>query len=254
MERGDIDALRRIMEGDPDVPMRLEAAEALADLGDEGGLDLLIEMLDETDDEHDEMAAEILDWLDLPRGNEALRERGYAFETGGGKSTEAHEARPSGVETPTAEAARNAARQGPAQSPALESWAARAPALPGELAGGARTQQEPSSGAPFAVISIGALGGVLGFIFVCVGLDLIGLKPLPSSLTEWLGASMVYGLIESLVVGGVLGNVGRRAAHAMAVREGEDVDEQDARLVLAALASGAAGAAAVGILRFVFGG
>ncbi len=108
------------MEEDPDVPTRLEAAEALADLGDEDALDLLIEMLDDTDDEHDEMAAEMLDWLDLPRGNEALRGRGYAFETSGGKIAEAQEARPPRAESPAGGPARKAIEPGPAQSTALQ--------------------------------------------------------------------------------------------------------------------------------------
>ena len=199
--QGDVDALRRIMEGDPDVPMRLEAAEALADLGDEDGLDFLIEMLDDTEEEHDEMAAEMLDWLDLPRGNEALRERGYAFETNGANLIEAQETR---------------TKRQVARPEARETWtftrSDHARRFRGEQPAGTRCIVHQLAGR----ILTGAAGGVLGFLFACVGLDLLGMKPLPAELQGWLEPAMVYWLIESLVVGAVAGNIGSRTMRTVA--------------------------------------
>ena len=64
---------------------------------------------------------------------------------------------------------------------------------------------------------------------------------------------MVYSVVEALAVGAVTGSVGRRLARSMATRDGDDVDEQDARLVLGALISGATAALVLDALRFVFG-
>ena len=202
------------MEGDPEVPMRLEAAEALSDLGDEDGLDLLIETLDDTEEEHDEMAAEMLDWLDLPRGNKALRERGYAFETNGANLIEAQETEPIRQVVREREARKN-------------SWTSRVPTMPGGSGANNRPEQGASSTSLGAILT-GAAGGVLGFLFVCFGLDLLGMRPLPAELQGWLEPFMVFWLIESLVIGAVAGNIGSRTVRAVATRAGEDLDEQDA--------------------------
>jgi hypothetical protein len=249
-KRADVDGLRRLLERDSDASLRLEAAEALADLGDDDALDFLIEILDEADEEYSEVAAGMLDWLDLPRGNAALRERGYAFET---DATNRIEAQP--TQRPRAASTGDGrAGQAPDWMPAGRSWASRVPTMPGESAGAAREEQSASSGASLAAIVTGAMGGVLGFLFVHVSLHLLAIRALPEGPREWTQASMVYALIESLVIGAITGSVGSRAIRATATRAGDDVEEQDARLVLGALASGAICVIAVEVLRFLLSG
>jgi hypothetical protein len=249
-KRGEADRLRHILADDLDVRMRLQAAEALADLGDEDALDYLIDMLDEGEEEPSELAAEILDWLNLPRGNAALRDRGYEFETDGGNLIEAPEAQQPRATLPTAPLKQPVAAP---QTKASESWSSRVPRMPGESAGPLRQEQGASSGASLAAILTGAVGGLIGFLITSVGLDLLGLKPFPGELAEWLEPSMVYWVLESLVIGGVSGTIARRAAQTMAERTGDEVEEQDARLVLGALIGGAMAAVAVGVLRFLSG-
>ena len=154
-KQGDIDRLRLVMEREAEIPRRLEAAEAMADLGQEDGLDFLIEMLDDDEEEHSEMAAELLDWLDLPRGNAALRDRDYAFETSGADLIEAQDAEPRREAAPARKA--------------TEPWTSRVPTMPGgsrRPAAGAGCIVRPSSLG--SIVTRGA-GGALGFLSLCVG-------------------------------------------------------------------------------------
>ncbi|MFH1186423.1 MAG: HEAT repeat domain-containing protein, partial [Chloroflexota bacterium] len=57
---GDVDGLAGLIEDESDVSLRLDAAEALADLGDEAALDFLIEALEAPDPDVGEMAARLL--------------------------------------------------------------------------------------------------------------------------------------------------------------------------------------------------
>lgn len=70
---GDFDRLARIMEYDNDWMLRLDSAEALARSGHDGGLHYLIHALASSRKDEREVAAEILDGLDDPQGNQALR-------------------------------------------------------------------------------------------------------------------------------------------------------------------------------------
>jgi hypothetical protein len=248
------DSLRRIVLQEPDVSLQLGAAEALADLGDEGALDFLIGMLDNTDEEYVDTAAKILDWLDLPRGNAALREGGYEFENEAASSDESLRERARTESRPLDTPSRQAIARPKTEPREQGSWTTRPPKMPGGIGIAPGQDGGTVRGASFGAVVTGASGGLLGFLIVAFGLDLLGMRPLPNGLSAWLGPSIIYWLIESLVVGAVSGSIGHRVARAMATRDGEAVDEQDARLVLGALISGVTAAAIVGVLRFVFGG
>ena len=72
---GDREALFQVMDGDRRSTQSLEAAEALAQLGDVRGLDHLIATLNNPSSGLRMEAAEILQQLNHPRGMRALRER-----------------------------------------------------------------------------------------------------------------------------------------------------------------------------------
>jgi hypothetical protein len=248
------DSLRRIMLQEPDVSLQLGAAEALADLGDEAALDFLIEMLDKADQEYSDTAAKILDWLDVPRGNAALREGGYEFEAAGTSSDQLL-GEPALRESTELDAPHQQAIGRPrTESREQGSWTTGPPKMPARIGAAPGQDQGTVPGASFGAMVTGASGGLIGFLIIRFGLDLLGIRPLPNGLSGWLGPSMVYWLIESLVVGAVSGSIGHRVARTMATRDGDVVDEQDARLVLGALISGVAAAVIVGVLRFAFGG
>ena len=73
---GDREALFQVMDGDRRSIQSLEAAEALAQLGDVRGLDHLIATLNNPASGLRMEAAEILQHLEHPRGMRALRESG----------------------------------------------------------------------------------------------------------------------------------------------------------------------------------
>jgi len=73
-QKGDIDGLHKILNNEQDWMLRLDAAEVLAQSGNARGLDFLINALDDSDTEVREVANEILEELDIPRGNEALQQ------------------------------------------------------------------------------------------------------------------------------------------------------------------------------------
>jgi hypothetical protein len=251
--QGDTDSLRRIMVQDSDTSLQTDAAEALADLGDEGALDALIEMLDDEDEARSDPAARILDWLDLPRGNAALRERGYEFETYDSTGNDAGLAPTPTRETPGGRSAGSASTQAAMEPKEPRSWTSRPPSIPGGTAASTGQDQGKGRGASFGTLLTGAIGGLLGFLAFTVGLGFLGMRPLPNELPQWLTPATVYSMIESLAVGAASGTVGRTVARAIAIRDGDEVDEQDARLVLGALIAGAIATVVLGALRYLFG-
>src|SRR5512138_3171015 len=72
---GDREALFQIMEGDRRSMQGLDAAEALAQLGDVRGLDHLIAVLNDAHSSLRTEAAEVLERLGHPRGLRALERR-----------------------------------------------------------------------------------------------------------------------------------------------------------------------------------
>jgi hypothetical protein len=72
LEKGDVSGLVNMLENETDWMLCLIMAEALAELGDERGLDYLIAGLDIPDKDVNSTAREILAELNNPRGNLAL--------------------------------------------------------------------------------------------------------------------------------------------------------------------------------------
>jgi hypothetical protein len=75
---GDVYGLLTVLHVEKEPVLRLEAADALARMGNEEGLDYLIQGLDAHDADESDAAREILEDLDLPRGNEALQKHPVA--------------------------------------------------------------------------------------------------------------------------------------------------------------------------------
>ncbi len=73
-EKGDIPGLERIMQHTTDWLDGMEAAEALAMLGHESGLDYLLECLHDQDGDIRSVAIEMLQNLEYPRARQALIE------------------------------------------------------------------------------------------------------------------------------------------------------------------------------------
>jgi hypothetical protein len=73
-KRGDVTGLERLMNHPLDWLDGLDAAEALALLGEESGVDYLLECLRDPDAEVRDVAIEILEHLDQPRATQALRD------------------------------------------------------------------------------------------------------------------------------------------------------------------------------------
>lgn len=228
----DVDALIRVVEEDPSPRLQLEAAEALAHLGNRDALDFLIDSLDADDKSVSDLAAQILDWLDIPRGRAALAKRGIEFE----QDTD----EPSSIPR--------------------DSWLAER--APGPAAGmqtgpiasvSGTSQSEAPARSSFSAILTGAAGGVVGFILLQLGLHALGLRSFLSDPAEWLQVGMLYLLIESAIVGGAAGNIGRRLVLSLRGPAEAAFDDGDAPLVLAALFSGAAAAVGVGVVRYLFG-
>ena len=73
-QQNDLPALLAMLENEPDWMEALDAADALAQLGDPRGLERLIQALGDPDPEVRQVAREILTELDDPRGNQALRQ------------------------------------------------------------------------------------------------------------------------------------------------------------------------------------
>src|SRR5262245_141483 len=69
---GDLNGLVKIIKNDAEWIFRMDAAEALAQLGDKRGLNYIIHSLDDSDAEVRDVTKEILERLNDPRGNQAL--------------------------------------------------------------------------------------------------------------------------------------------------------------------------------------
>jgi hypothetical protein len=250
--RGDVDALMDILAGDPDVSIQLEAAEALADLGDEEALDLLIRTLEDPEKDYSGMAAEILDWLELPRGNAALQDHGFEFENGADTVTKEPEPQ-----------LRSAAPKARAPAAPRDSWVANQQMPPTSLFAQTRIpqgaasqpvwqQQDASPVASFATLLTGAAGGALGFLLFRLGLHVLGLLPLPQDPGDWLQTRTLYFLAASVIMGASSGTLGSRIAQAIAGRLGWEIAEGDLLPVIGALLEGATAALVVDVLAFFF--
>ena len=247
---GDIEGLTDILEGDPDVRLRLEAAEALAYLGDEAALDVLAAALDDPDEKYSQLAAELLDWLDLPRGNAALEDRGYEFETGAEDMLGASGTRPP-----------SAASNPRAPAVPQDSWVAAPPASSTSRFPRAQEPQrvasqpvwQPDQAAPALplVVLTGASGGLLGFILFGLGLQILGELMLPANLAGWLQPPMLYYLAVAVGAGAAFGNLGSRIARLVAARLGWETGEGDLLPVLGAFLEGATSALIADLLLFM---
>jgi hypothetical protein len=71
-EQKDVDGLVKILENETDWLICLKAAEALAELGNESGMDYLIDALEIQDEDVKETARNMLEGLNLPRAKQAL--------------------------------------------------------------------------------------------------------------------------------------------------------------------------------------
>jgi hypothetical protein len=71
-QKHDLNGLVKIIKNDDEWIIRMDAAEALARLGDKRGLNYLIHSLDDSDTDVRDVAKEILEGLNDPRGNQAL--------------------------------------------------------------------------------------------------------------------------------------------------------------------------------------
>jgi hypothetical protein len=241
--RGDTGPLRRIFEETQDVRLQLEAAEALADLGDDDALDVLIEALDDSDPQINESAAEMLDWLDLPRGNQALEDRGLEFETGAEDLFSAPESKSVASAAPI-----------PPERPDPWATAARLPSTRSPLGAPTAGQQIESAATSAGVLLVGVVGGLIGFILFRFGLDVLGFLPLPSGMSGWIQPPALYYLGASILAGAVFGTVGSRVAEAIGRRLGWEPAEGDLLPVLGALFEGASSAVVVNSLIYsIFG-
>jgi hypothetical protein len=244
--QGDSDGLMRFFEGTTDTRLQLETAEALADLGDDDALAVLIEALGDPDQQISEMAAEILDWLDLPRGNQALEDHGVEFETGAEDLFRGPE--------PQAAAAARAPSDRPdpwATATQLPSTASIQPP-PGARPLGTQTtgQQLESSAGSAGVFLVGAVGGLVGFIVFRFGLDVLGFLPLPADVAGWIQPRAIFYLGASILAGAVSGTVGSRVAQAIGRRLGWEPAEGDLLPVLGALVEGATSAMVVSLFMY----
>ena len=250
--QGDSDSLVRFFEDVSDVSLQLEAAEALADLGDEDALEVLIEALDDSDEKQAEKAAQMLDWLDLPRGNAALEERRIEFDT---------DALDLFVE-PSLQPRRD--RTGP-QAPAAsrDAWAAaqqkpftsqlpRTPASPPTALQPVWQGQPTAAPASGAFAITGAVGGLLGLLAFNLGLYWLGMLPPLGREGGWLRTALVFYLPASLAAGAAGGSAGSRIASALGMRLGWETGEGDLLPVLGALTEGAVSALVVDVLLFLF--
>jgi hypothetical protein len=237
--KGDTGALRRIFEDAPDFRPQLEAAEALAALGDDDALDVLIEALDDPNPQINESAAEMLDWLDLPRGNQALEDRGIEFETGAEDL----------FSTPKTRSVVSAAPIPPERP---DPWAAatRLPSTRSPLEAQTAGQQIESAATSAGVMLVGAVGGLVGFIVFRFGLEVLGFQPLPSDVAGWIQPPALYYLGASILAGAVSGTVGSRVAQAIGRRFGWEPAEGDLLPVLGALFEGATSAVVLNSLIY----
>lgn len=248
--QGDVDGLSDMFDNQQQAEARLETAEALADLGDDRALDFLVESLDDTNEDIRAMAAEILDWLDLPRGNAALEDRGIEFEMDSEESPD--NARPR-EQRPSPEAAPPAAPR--------DSWAAATPRPSATVVPRAQTSSEyraqpvwqqaeaGGSGSP-AMLLTGAAGGLLGLALFSMGLWLLGSLPPLQGSGGWMRTALLYYLAPSLVAGAAFGVVGSRVAQSLAGRLGWEPSEGDLMPVLGALVEGATAALALDIFLY----
>jgi hypothetical protein len=234
--QGDTGALVRTFEDTTDVRLQLAAAEALADLGDDDALDVLIEALDDPDRQMNEIAAEMLDWLDLPRGNRALEDRGIEFETGTDDLL-----RESASESTVSAA--------PAPSEFSDPWAVAAPLGPAAKLLEDQIARQPfeSSASSAGAFVSGAVGGMVGFIIFRFGLDLLEFLPLPTDVGGWIQPPALYYLGASILAGAASGGVGSRVAQAIGRRFGWEPAEGDLLPVFGALLEGATSAVVVNL-------
>jgi len=241
---GDTNALMRIFEDAADVRLQLAAAEALADLGDEDALDVLIEALDDRDPQVTEMAAEMLDWLDLPRGNQALDDRGIEFEADARDIPGAPESEPAVPSQAT-------------RPQSSDPWGAKTEAVPATLlqqlapsaplSVKAAAQQQESAASSAGTLLVGGVGGLIGFIVFRFGLDMLGVLPIPSDLGGWLQPPALYYLGASFLAGAASGTAGSRVAQAIGRRLGWEPAEGDLLPIFGALIEGTTSAVVVSV-------
>jgi hypothetical protein len=248
---GDTDALASLLRNETDAALRLGAAEALADLGSEDALDLLIDALDDADEDAAELAASLLDWLNLPRGNTALQDRGYEFEAPEDTlSGEPGESRPQPVQYQTQTAATPRDSWVANQRMPPTSKLPRMPSSQGETVERVWQERVGAFRLPIGLVATGAAGGVLGLMAARVSLHLLGLFPLPQAVGDWLQPSMLYLLAISIIVGAAFGTLGGRIADDLAARGGREINEGDLSPVLGALFGGAVFAMLADVLLF----
>ena len=236
---GDVGGLTRLFDAESDVARQLEVAEALAELGDENALDLLIEALDHPDQRVSEMAAELLDWLDLPGGNAALQDHGFEFETDAAIMFGETELQP-----------RPASQETKVSAPPRDSWAVdrKLPAAQAAAALPAWQQGEAPDRISPAIVLTGGMGGLLGLLIFNLGLYFLGMLPPLEASGAWLRITLLYYLVPSMAAGAAFGTVGSRVARAMAGRLGWETGEGDLVPVFGALVEGATSALVVDVV------
>jgi hypothetical protein len=228
-------------------------------LEDARGRRYLIDSLDDPDEDLREIAVALLDWLDMPAGNEALKAHGYELETGrsGGQdqiadlqpqaaAPESHtsaELDPSwaAYERMQLELERRMAPESMEQRQAVPS----AGSLPG--AG--------TLGASSAIILSGAIGGLLGLLTLNAALYALGsLPPEGIAAALWLRTTVSFYVPASLITGVGAAAVGRRIARAIEGQTMSEASEWGINPVFGALLSGAAAALVVNALLFLLVG
>jgi hypothetical protein len=259
---GDIEGLVHMLNYHPDPVLRLDAAEALADLQDARGLDYLTTALDDPDEDLKEVAAELLDWLDVPTGNEALRAHGYEFEKGraGGEEDifdlprqeylpdiqRSAELDPSwaAYERMQLELEQRQRRMAP------ESMEQRR-AKPGA----GYSQGTGTSGASSAIILGGAVGGLLGLVTLNAALYAWGsLPPQGIAAAVWLRAILLYYVPTSIVTGVAAALIGRRITQAIEGPTVVEASEWGINPLFSALLTSAAAALLVDVLLLLLVG
>ncbi|HEY5983115.1 MAG TPA: hypothetical protein VIU38_06545, partial [Anaerolineales bacterium] len=166
---GDEDGLKAIFETESDTYALMEAAEALAALGDSEALDFLAFTLDEPDEKVSDEAAQILDWLNLPRGNAALEDRGFEFEPP-----------PDNLNTRTEPVIAQHTPQPSPRSSTLQAPPISGMAMTPHAAIRPAWQQSPSLPPVSAgILFSGAAGGIVGFLGFRLLLHVLGLELLP---------------------------------------------------------------------------
>jgi hypothetical protein len=240
---GDTQSLAEIVEHDADWMMRLDAAEALADLGDERGDEYLAGAMQDPAPDVRALAGEIRAWLDDP---------GTERQTTGMDETEAAMADEDQGPWPAADAPNVDAA--PSQ-PASQAYPRTTPPSGASGPSGTSGMQPAdrfSTGRAGQLRLAGGAGGLLGLLAFYLGLYALGAVPAGAAGgSSWIWDSVIVYLPISLAVGMLIGPVGGRLASNTTDAIGIDETEDDWGAIVASITFGGAASLIAAVLIFL---